>query len=196
VAPAAIILLLTAGRVDVETPRRLRLHGMSATHGTTPIGERAMTHSQTIQDPQGTRSGQINSMKTGRRPGRSIAAVAAGFVAVAALSLGTDQVLHVLRVYPPWGQPMPEPRLNFLALIYRSIYTVAGMYLTAWLAPHAPMRHALVGGTIGTVIAAAGAVATIPMNLGPAWYPISLVVTALPLAWLGGALYVRRVTTR
>lgn len=155
-----------------------------------------MTHAQTIQDPQEAGSGQSNSGKTARRPGRSIAAVAAGFVAVAALSLGTDQVLHVLRVYPPWGQPMPEPGLNLLALIYRSIYTIAGMYLTAWLAPHAPIRHALVGGAIGTVIAAAGAVATLPMHLGPAWYPISLVVTALPLAWLGGALHVRRVTNR
>jgi len=35
---------------------------------------------------------------------RSIGAVAAGFVAVFVLSLGTDQVLHVLKVYPPWGE--------------------------------------------------------------------------------------------
>ena len=34
----------------------------------------------------------------------------------------------------------------------------------------------------------AGAIATIPMNLGPSWYPIALMVTALPCAWLGGVL--------
>jgi hypothetical protein len=105
------------------------------------------------------------------------------------LSLGTDQLFHMLRVYPPWGQPMYEPALNLLALAYRCGYTVVGMYLTARLAPHAPMRHALAGGTIGTAIGALGAVATIPMNLGPAWYPIALAATALPCAWLGGALY-------
>jgi len=26
-------------------------------------------------------------------------------------------------------------------------------------------------------------------ELGPAWYPIALVITALPCAWLGGRLY-------
>lgn len=119
-------------------------------------------------------------------------AIAIGFVAVVILSLVTDQILHVLKVYPPWGAPMPEPGLNLLALAYRSVYTVFGMYLTARLAPHAPMRHALIGGLIGTVVAIAGAIAAVPMHLGPAWYPIALAVTGLPLSWLGGALYVRR----
>jgi hypothetical protein len=126
---------------------------------------------------------------TPRRRGRSAAAVAAGFLAVVALSLITDQILHLLEVYPPWGEPMREPSLNLLAFAYRSIFTVAGMYITAALAPNAPVRHALIGGAIGTVIAGAGAFATVPMDLGPAWYPIALAVTALPLAWIGGALY-------
>ncbi|MEO8622031.1 MAG: hypothetical protein ABI625_13260 [bacterium] len=129
---------------------------------------------------------------TTRQRGRSAAAVAIGFFTVAALSLGTDEVLHLLHVYQPWSEPMREPSLNVLALSYRSVFTVAGMYVTAKLAPAAPMRHALIGGVIGTVVAAAGALATIPLDLGPAWYPIGLAVTALPLAWLGGALYVRR----
>jgi hypothetical protein len=126
---------------------------------------------------------------TPRRRGRSAAAVAVGFLAVVALSLITDQILHLLEVYPPWGEPMREPSLNLLAFAYRSIFTVAGMYITAALAPSAPVRHALIGGAIGTVIAGAGAFATVPMDLGPAWYPIALAVTALPLAWIGGALY-------
>ena len=126
------------------------------------------------------------------RFGRSVGAVLPGFVVVAGLSLATDQVLHVLRVYPPWGEPMRDPGLNALALAYRSVYTVGGMYLTAALAPSSPMRHALIGGVIGTLLAAAGAVAAIPLHLGPAWYPIALVVTTLPLAWAGGALRLRR----
>jgi hypothetical protein len=128
---------------------------------------------------------------------RSVGAVLAGFVAIVAVSLGTDQVLHVLEVYPPWGQPMREPGLNLLALAYRCVYAVVGSYITARLAPYAPMRHALILGAIGLVISTAGAIAAITMaDLGPAWYPIALVVTALPCAWLGGALYRKKRAER
>jgi hypothetical protein len=124
-----------------------------------------------------------------RRLGRSTAAVLAGFIAIVVLSLGTDQVLHVLQVYPPWGQPMWDPGLNLLALAYRSVYAVAGCYLAARLAPHAPMRHALVLGVIGLVLSVVGAIVAITQaDLGPVWYPVALVLTALPCAWLGGAL--------
>ncbi|MGH8622860.1 MAG: hypothetical protein ACRET3_12020, partial [Burkholderiales bacterium] len=123
-------------------------------------------------------------------------AVLAGLVAVFVLSLGTDQVLHMLGVYPPWGQPMYDAGLNVLALAYRIVYAVAGSWLAARLAPHGPMRHALALGVVGLVLSLAGAIAAIPMDLGPAWYPIALVVTALPCAWLGGALYERRSESR
>jgi hypothetical protein len=61
-----------------------------------------------------------------RRLLQSTAAVFAGFFAVVVLSLVTDQVLHVLEVYPPWGQPMHDPVLNVLALAYRCVYAVVG----------------------------------------------------------------------
>lgn len=124
-----------------------------------------------------------------RRLLRSTGAVLLGFVAVVVLSLGTDQMLHVLEVYPPWGQPMYDPGLNLLALAYRSVYGGAGSYVAARVAPHAPMRHALALGVIGVALSLAGAIATIPIDLGPAWYPIALVLTALPCAWLGGVLH-------
>ena len=120
---------------------------------------------------------------------RSVGAVLLGFVAVVALSLATDEVLHLLEVYPPWGQAMRAPGLNLLALTYRSVFAVAGSYIAARFAPRRPMYHALALGAIGCVLALAGAIASIPMDLGPAWYPIALVVTALPCAWLGGALH-------
>ena len=124
-----------------------------------------------------------------RRVWRSAGAVLAGLVAVVALSLGTDQVLHWLDVYPPWGQPMRETGDNLLALAYRCVYAVMGSYIAARLAPRNAMRHALVLGVVGFLLSLAGAMATIPLDLGPAWYPISLVVTALPCAWLGGVLH-------
>ncbi len=124
-----------------------------------------------------------------RRLWRSTGAVLLGFVAIVVLSLGTDQVLHMLDVYPPWGQPMNETGDNLLALAYRCVYGIVGGYITARFAPHSPMRHALVGGVIGFVLSTAGAIASINLNLGPSWYPIALALTALPCAWLGGVLH-------
>ena len=126
-----------------------------------------------------------------RRLGRSLAALFFGFVAVVVLSLGTDEVLHLLKVYPPWNQPMYDAGLCLLALSYRIVYTVLGSYIAARYAPHAPMGHALILGVVGTVVGTAGAIATIPMHLGPAWYPIAIAASALPCAWAGGVLYER-----
>ena len=120
---------------------------------------------------------------------RSTGAILAGLVTVIALSLVTDQLLHWLDVYPPWGEPMYAPGLNALALAYRCVYAILGSYIAARLAPDAPMRHALMLGAIGLVLAVAGAAAAKDMDLGPLWYPIALVATALPCAWLGGVLY-------
>jgi len=119
---------------------------------------------------------------------RSTLAVIAGFVAIFVLSLGTDQILHSLGVYPPWGEPMRETSLNLLALAYRLVYDTFGCYLTARLAPRNPMRHALTLGGIGFVLSSLGAVGGIMQDLGPAWYPILLALSSLPSAWLGGVL--------
>jgi hypothetical protein len=127
---------------------------------------------------------------------RSTGAVLLGFFTVVGLSLGTDQVLHVLTVYPPWDQPMNDPRLSLLALSYRTVYAIVGSYIAARLAPRNPMRHALALGAVGFVLSLVGAIATIPLNLGPIWYPIALVLTALPCAWLGGILHQKRHAER
>jgi uncharacterized membrane protein len=120
---------------------------------------------------------------------RSAGALFLGFVAVVALSLGTDQLLHMLGVYPPWNVRMRDPGLNLLALAYRSVYAVLGSYLAARFAPNRPMFHALLLGAIGVVFGILGVVAAFSADLGPRWYPILLVATTLPCAWLGGALF-------
>lgn len=130
-----------------------------------------------------------------RRLGRSVLAVFAGFVAVVLLSLGTDQVFHVLGVYPPWGEPMNDTGDNLLALGYRCVYGVMGSYITARLAPYRPMLHVWIGGAIGFVLSTLGAIAAIGANLGPMWYPILLALTALPCAWLGGMLHCRNAAS-
>lgn len=124
--------------------------------------------------------------------GRSVLAVGVGFAATAILSLGTDAVLHASGVYPGWGQPMSDGRFA-LATAYRVVFTLLGGLLTARWAPHAPMAHVWTLAAIGVVAATAGAVTT--WNAGPAfgphWYPVALVVTALPCVWLGGRLATR-----
>lgn len=124
-----------------------------------------------------------------RRIGRSIGALFAGFVVVVILSIGTDVALHAAGVTPPLGQPMTDPLL-LLATIYRSIYAVIGSYITARLAPDRPMQHALAGGVVGLVLSIIGAVMAWNKvaTLGPHWYPLALVVTALPCAWVGGQI--------
>jgi hypothetical protein len=114
----------------------------------------------------------------------------AGFFAVVILSIVTDQLLQTLKVLPASG-PMTDPRLNALALGYRIVYGIVGGYITAKFAPEKPMQHAMIGGVIGLLLSTAGAIVTIPMKLGPAWYPISLAVTSIPCAWIGGILHRR-----
>jgi hypothetical protein len=126
--------------------------------------------------------------------GRSVLAVFVGFVAVVVLSLGADEVLHLLKVYPPWGEPMYQPGLNLLALSYRAAFTVVGGYLTAWTAPHSPMRHVFIGASIGLAIGVAGVIAATAIGgLGPIWYPIAVAVAGPPCTVVGGAVYVRRM---
>jgi len=116
---------------------------------------------------------------------RSIGAVAAGFVAVAVASTIVDVILHEVGVYPPWNEPIGDA-LAALATAYRVVITIAGGYLTARLAPSRPLAHAITLGIVGVVAATAGAVVTWNLSLGPHWYPLALVATALPCAWIGG----------
>ncbi len=125
-----------------------------------------------------------------RNTGRSVIAVLVGFLTVVVLSLAADQVLHVLDVYPPWGEPMWDPGLNLLALSYRVVYAILGSYIAARLAPHSPMRHAMILGWIGLFFGAVGAIIAITqVDLGPSWYPILLALSSVPCAWLGGKLF-------
>jgi hypothetical protein len=124
---------------------------------------------------------------------RSAGAVVLGGIAIVVLSLGTDEVLHLVQVYPPWGQPM-SGGLFGLATAYRVVYTVLGGYVTARFAPHAPVRHAVILGIVGLVPGVGGILVGIAKpELGPLWYPVALAVTGLPAAWLGGVLYRSRV---
>jgi hypothetical protein len=122
--------------------------------------------------------------------GKSIWAVIAGVLFIVVASTLVDVVLHLVGVYPAMGEPLTDG-LAALATAYRIVISVAGAWLTAWLAPARPMKHALVLGLVGTVLGLVGAVVTWNSGLGPRWYPILLVVLALPQCWAGGLLFER-----
>ena len=121
--------------------------------------------------------------------GRSIGAVVTGILAGVVLSLGTDTALRAAHIFPTTGGALSDG-LFAIATVYRTIYGILSCYIAARLAPSRAMKHALVLGAIGLVVSLVGAVVTRNMEppLGPHWYPIALVVLAMPQAWVGGAL--------
>lgn len=121
---------------------------------------------------------------------RGVLAVFMGLLIVVTLSTATDEVMHATGIIPPGA--MWNPWHNALALAYRCVFTIAGGYATARLAPSAKMAHVVILALIGTAAGIAGVIVTAGMNLGPRWYPIALAVTAFPLTWAGGRLYLRR----
>ncbi len=120
---------------------------------------------------------------------KSLGAILAGFATGFILSVGTDSLLEQTGLMkrdpfsdnPSW--------LIVIVIAYRTIYNITGCYITAKLAPHHPMRHVMIIGVIGLVF---GIIGTIVMwDIPPHWYPIILVILALPSAWVGGKLALR-----
>ena len=119
---------------------------------------------------------------------KSIWAVVAGVLFIIVVTTLVDILLHAARVFPPMNQPINDA-LSLLATSYRIVISVGGAWLTARLAPEKPMKHAMILGAVGVVLGLVGVVATWNLGLGPRWYPIALVVLAIPQCWAGGKLY-------
>ena len=124
----------------------------------------------------------------------SAGAVAAGFVVTALASTAADAVMHAAGIFPNAPRTMPDS-LFALASAYRALFTVAGGYTTARLAPDRPMRHAWILAGIGLVAGLAGLVGYYAIGgaeLGPAWYAVSIPLEAIPCVWLGARLALAR----
>jgi len=127
---------------------------------------------------------------------RSVWAVLAGFIVIVITSSAMDAVMHVTGIFPPVGQAMSDALFAW-ATVYRIIFSIIGCYVTARLAPNRPLSHALWLGYLGVVVSAVATVVT--WNKGPAfgphWYPIALVLVAIPCAWIGSKIYEKRQLT-
>jgi len=132
---------------------------------------------------------------------KSIGAILAGIIFIIVTHTGTDFILESVGIFPPPpnrsqpGQRFDVPWMLATALTYRIIFQIAGGYLTAYLASSRPVLHAVILGLIGLVMSTVLAIAIIPLDWGPAWYPIGLAISSLPSVWLGGWLASKRLQT-
>jgi hypothetical protein len=123
---------------------------------------------------------------------KSIGAVLAGLVAIFVLSGATDAILEKTGIMIT--DPFADNGTGFILLVvlYRQVYVAIGAYITAALAPDAPMKHAMILAGVGFVL---GILGTIVMwHIPPHWYPISLVVLGWPSAWIGAKMYKKKLT--
>lgn len=126
---------------------------------------------------------------------RSVWAIGAGVLVIVVGSTLVDLLLNLAGVFPPMGQPIDDA-LALLATSYRIVISVGGAWVTARLARDKPMRHALILGWVGVVLGLVGVVATWNLGLGPRWYPIALVLLAIPQCWAGGKIFETRSARR
>ncbi|WP_394844796.1 hypothetical protein LZC95_48090 [Pendulispora brunnea] len=120
---------------------------------------------------------------------RGVGSIVAGLLATAIPPSIVDAVLHATGIYSPAGEAMNDG-LFLLALGYRILFTIGGAYLTARIATTRRMGHVVVLGAIGMLLGTMGLVATWNQGpeFGPKWYPIALIVLAIPCTWAGGRL--------
>lgn len=115
-----------------------------------------------------------------------ILAVLAGLATTIVLSYGMDAILRATGTMPKDLPKTGRQGLIMGILAYRTVFNIAGCFVAAIIATSHPMAFALGLGAFGTLAALGGAMAK--SALGPAYYNWSLVVTALPAAWVGGLL--------
>ena len=76
-----------------------------------------------------------------------------------------------------------------------SIVSMSGAgYLSAWIAPKAPVTHAVVMGTIQTLFSAS-AMASVSDDAPPRWLWMCGIVLTIPAAWLGARVRAKSVVS-
>ena len=119
--------------------------------------------------------------------GRSIAAIAIGFVMIFALNMATGLALSAVdpELFPSDGR-LTDPLALIISTVTVAIYGIAGCYLTARLAPAQPMKHALILGAMGLLVNIVFAFQF--WGDVPAWYLLLNLALVMPYAWIGGRL--------
>jgi hypothetical protein len=127
--------------------------------------------------------------------GRSLFAIAMGFVLIASLTLGTDVALRIAvpSLYDATGATQSAPVL-LLMMAYIAMYAVGGCYWCARLAPSRPLLHACLLGVLG-LVATIGA-SIYRWDLRPSWFHVVSVALVMVYAFIGGQLRVLELSGR
>lgn len=125
--------------------------------------------------------------------GRSILAIAVGFVLTGALNMGTNMVLSRVapEIVPPAGTPNTSTAALLVISAYVALYGILGCYVTARLAPSRPLLHALILGGLALAM-------SIPVTLSvwsdaPAWFNLYNLLAVMPYAYVGGLIREREL---
>ena len=124
---------------------------------------------------------------------KSFVAVLVGFFATFFLSVITDKILETIGILPSAFQPQAYRWWHLmLALLYRSLITVVGGYLTARLSPGKAQRDAVILAVIGTVLGILGTAANWDKAvLSGTWYPIALLVASPVCIMVGAKIWMK-----
>ncbi|HEX7665247.1 MAG TPA: hypothetical protein VF407_12065 [Polyangiaceae bacterium] len=117
---------------------------------------------------------------------RALFSILAGLSVTGALSAIADRIMIAVGFFPADGSTMADSRFA-VALAYRIVFQIGGCALAGRLAKNHPMRIAMILATIGFVGTAASTLATWNRtDMGPHWYALAIVITALPCGFVGG----------
>jgi hypothetical protein len=120
---------------------------------------------------------------------KSVLAVLVGLIVTIVLSTCVDLLVVYTGIFPERSADNTDTHWGIIAA-YRAVIAVLGCGVAARLAPSRPMMHALIAGGIGMTLAVMGAVFAWDKGpeFGPHWFAITVALSALPCAWLGGRL--------
>ena len=111
-----------------------------------------------------------------------------GILVVVVLSLATDAVMHLLHIFPPLGQGMSNGLFALATFLSHDLRHYWQLHYGA-AETSRPMGHAMIGAVVGTILGTVGAVVTWnKTELGPHWYPLALIATGFPCAWIGAKI--------
>jgi len=116
---------------------------------------------------------------------KSARAVFAGVLVNFIVAMPIDAVMHDTGVFPSDAAAMTDG-LYAVALSYRFVAALMGGYVTAFMAPSNPRRHARYLAGVGMVLSSTGAY--LMWDVGHHWYPLALVVMSMPCSLAGASV--------
>ena len=121
-------------------------------------------------------------------PVRLALSVVAGIAAAKVLTTVTDLILHWAGVFPPLTAPMFDKHLLLISLLFHSVYSITGGYITAGIARERARKAVIILGSKEAILWLLGTL--LLWKHSPPWFNITKALAGIPLAVLGGQIYI------